>query len=205
MALAARAADQPAELVDARLVLDHPMLDSGVDRLAAAAAEEVDAELLEIAGEARGQKPLPLIAGDKAGDLLLRPIEPERFAEASVGAGRFELVEVLARGERGDAEDAVELIKANKNPHDVVACTERDQSIAPRDGFVAHLGADELGCRRRDLAHAGLEQSAELVDPRLASARAEHVGDMRPNARRSDREELDADRRGKLVLFDRRP
>ena len=147
MALAARASDQPAELVDARLVLDDPMLDSGVDRLAPAAAEEIDAELLEIAGEACGQQPLPLIAGYVARDLLLGPIKSKRFAKARVGASRFKLVDLLARGERSDAEHAVELIEPDENAHDVIACTERDQAIAPGNRLVADLGADELGCR----------------------------------------------------------
>ena len=81
-----------------------------IDVLAAAPRQELDPQLLEIAREAGGQQPLPLVGGNEASDLLLRPIEAERFAEPGVGAGRFELVELVARSERGDAEHAVELV-----------------------------------------------------------------------------------------------
>ena len=91
-----------------------PIVDRPVGIVAAAARQEIDAQLLEIAREAGGQQPLPLVGGNEARDLLLRPVEAERLAEPGVGAGQRELVELLARGERGDAEHAVELVTAGR-------------------------------------------------------------------------------------------
>ena len=58
-------------------------------------------------------------------------------------------------------EHAVELVQADQAAHDVLARAERDQPVAPRRGFVADFGADELGRRRGNLADAGLEQLAQ--------------------------------------------
>src|SRR5260221_11785908 len=154
IALAARAPDKLTELVDAVAVAGNPLFDSAIDVATAAPAEELDAQLLEIAREAGRKQPLPLVGGNEAGDLLLRPVEAERFAEPGVGAGRFELVELLARRQRGDPEYAVELVQADEQADDVVAGAERDQPVASSGGFVLHFGADEPCGRRRDLAHA---------------------------------------------------
>ena len=90
-----RAADQLAELCDARGIALDPALDRRVGILVAAAREEIDPQLLEVAGQAGGQQPLPLVGGNEARDLLLRPVEPERFAEPDVGAGQGQLVDPL--------------------------------------------------------------------------------------------------------------
>ena len=59
--------DDPAELVDPGALGRDPLVD-GLGRLAAALAlEEVEAELLEIAGEAGGEQPLPLVAAPGSG------------------------------------------------------------------------------------------------------------------------------------------
>ncbi len=68
------------------------------------------------------------------------------------------------------------------------------------------LGADELGRGGGDLANARFEQLAQsLTTLRFAAGGAEDVGEVRADARRGDREELDANRFRKLRLLDLRP
>src|SRR5215203_3493874 len=112
VALAARAVDQRPELGNARRLLTDPSFDEGVWIGAALPGEEIDPELLEVAAQASGQQPLPLVARNEARDLLLRPIETKRFAEHGVSAGQGEFVNLATGRERGDPEDAVELKQA---------------------------------------------------------------------------------------------
>src|SRR5438105_4544089 len=94
---------------------------------------------------------------------------------------------------------------AHKLADDVVTRAERDQPIAPGSRFVLDLSPDELGGCCRDLAHARLEQRAKLVDAGLPAARAKHVGKVRADAGRGDREELDAHRFRQVVLLNLDP
>src|SRR5205085_288230 len=110
MSFAARSADEFAELIDALTMVGDPLLDAVINVGAAATPEKFNSKLLEVAREAGGEQPLPLVGSDEPGDLLLRPVEAERLAEARVGAGRLELVELLAGRQRGNAEHAVELV-----------------------------------------------------------------------------------------------
>jgi len=96
MALAARPGDEVAELVDPVAMFADPLLHSIVDIAAAAAPEKFDPQLLEIPCQPRGKQPLPLVGRHEAGNLLLRPIEAERFAEAGVSTCRLKLVELPA-------------------------------------------------------------------------------------------------------------
>ena len=140
MAFASRARDQLAELLDARPLPLDPVVDRAVELGAAAARQEIDPKLFEVAREAGGQQPLPLIGGNEARDLLLRPVEAERFAKPGISARDGELVDLAARGERGDAEHAVELVEAHQAADDVLARAERDQAVAPGGGLVANFG-----------------------------------------------------------------
>src|SRR6185437_9895086 len=178
MALGARASDKISKVLDRGLMLADPLLDSLVDGPASAIAEEFDPELLEIAGQPGRQQPLPLIGGNEPRDLLLRPIEAERLAEARVGAGQFELIEMLAGGKSGDSENAVELIEANQQADDVIACAKREQPVAASDGLVADLGPDQPRRCSGDLAHSGLEQRAKLLDAGLSARGAQDIGDV---------------------------
>ena len=74
-----------------------PSIDALVEITAAAAGQEFDPQLLEIACEAGGEQPLPLVARHEAVDLLLRPIEAERLAETGVGAGDDQLVDLMTQ------------------------------------------------------------------------------------------------------------
>src|SRR6185312_3883697 len=145
MTFSSRPAHKLPELVDPVAMPGDPFLNSVIDVRAAAARQEFDPQLLEIAGETGREQPLPLIGGHEARDLLLRPVETERFAEPGVGAGRFKLVELVARGQRRDSKHAVELVKANEALHDIVARAERDQPVTPGRRLILDLGADELG------------------------------------------------------------
>src|SRR5437763_4852933 len=205
MAFAACATDELSELGNGRAMVGDPLLDAAIDVAAPAAAEEFNSQLLEVAREPGGEQPLPLVGGDEAGDLLLRPIEPQRLAEAGVGAGCLELIELLPRRQRGDSEHAVELVEAYQEADDIVACAQRDQPVAACGGFILDLGADELGSGRGNLAHARLEQRAELVDAGLAAAGTKHVGQVRADARRGNREQLNAYGLGQGVVLDLRP
>jgi len=191
MPFAPRAGDELTELLDPRPLLLDPFLDARIEHRAAAARQELDPELLEIARQAGGQQPLPLVGRDEAGDLLLRPVEPERFAEPGVGAGQRQLVDFLAGGERGDSEYSVELVQADQAAHDLVACAERDQAVAASGGFVADFGANELGRGDRNLAHPRLQHRAQLRHANLAAGGAQHVGEVRADGRGGDREQLD--------------
>src|SRR5688572_25700138 len=71
-----RAADQLAELRRARGIALDPFLDRRFRILVATARQELDPQLLEVAGQAGAQQPLPLVGGNEAPDLALRPIEP---------------------------------------------------------------------------------------------------------------------------------
>ena len=126
MPLAAGTADELAELGDAVTMLADPPFDAVVDVPAAAAAEELDAQLLEVAGKAGSQQPLPLVRRNEASELLLRPIEAQRLAEPSIRARSLQFVELLARLERGDAEHAVKLVEAHQQAHDILAGAERN-------------------------------------------------------------------------------
>ena len=55
MAFGAGACHEGAELLDLALVLYDPVLDTGIDRVTAAAAQEVDSKLLEVARQAGRQ------------------------------------------------------------------------------------------------------------------------------------------------------
>src|SRR6476661_8921829 len=81
MAFGAGARDEQSELVDPVLMPGDPFVDLRVELRSAQARQELDAQLLEVAGEAGGEQPLPLVRGHEARDLLLRPVEPERLAE----------------------------------------------------------------------------------------------------------------------------
>ena len=82
-------------------------VDPDIDRrervVALAALEEIEPQLLEIAGEAGGEQPLPLVARLEAVGRVLRPVEAERLAELGVGAGQLDLVDadLAAQGRRG--------------------------------------------------------------------------------------------------------
>src|SRR6185437_16165994 len=145
MALAACAGDELPELVDTGAMLLDIAVDAIVEVASAAAREEVDPQLFEIARETGGEQPLPLVGGNEPSDLLLRPVEAERFAETRVGAGDRKLVELVAGGQRRNAEHPVEVVRPHQAANDLLAGAEREQAIAPRGGFVAHLLADELG------------------------------------------------------------
>jgi len=205
MTLAASARDQLAELGDSRGMFRDPILDAAVDVGTAAAREELNAELLEIPRKAGREQPLPLVGGNETRNLLLRPVEAERFAEPRVGARRFELIELVARSERGDAEHAVQLIKADKPANDVVAGAERDEPVAARSRFIANLRADQSGSSCGDFANAGLKQRAELFNACIATAGTQNVRQVRANARRSDRENLNAHGFRQVVLLDLLP
>src|SRR3954447_16048764 len=92
VALGPGAADELAELVDARALLGNPCVDGCIGVIASAARQKLDAQLLEIARKTGGEKPLPLVGGNEPCDLLLRPVEAERFAEARISAGQCKLV-----------------------------------------------------------------------------------------------------------------
>ena len=181
------------------------LVDRTVRIVTAAPRQELDAQLLEIARQAGGQQPLPLVGGDEARDLLLRPVEAERLAEPGVGASHRELVDLAARGERGNPEHAVELVQADEPADDVLACAERDQSVAPGGGFVAHLRADQLGRGSRILRTPGsssVHSVPTLVSPPAARRMSERCD---ADACRGDREQLDADRFGQRVLLNLAP
>src|SRR6476659_7076846 len=93
MSFGAGTSDQLPELVDPRAMRFDPVLDAGVG-LAPAARQELDPKLLEIAREPGRQQPLPLVGGNEAGDLLLRPVEAKRLAEPRIGSGERELVDL---------------------------------------------------------------------------------------------------------------
>ena len=76
-----RALDGLAELLDARSLLDHPFVDGGLGIHALTAAEELETQLLEIAGQACGQQPFPLVARLEMVGGILRPVETERLAQ----------------------------------------------------------------------------------------------------------------------------
>src|SRR6185369_16955161 len=106
--LGSGAADELAELGDPRLLLGDPLVHGLVGLLAGGAREEFDAQLLEVAGKSGDQQSLPLVARDKAGDLLLRPVESERLAKTRVGASESQLLDLAMLGKSGDSEDAVQ-------------------------------------------------------------------------------------------------
>src|SRR6476660_8516923 len=81
MSLDTRALNELAELVDPSSLLVDPFLYSRINIFAAAAREELDPQLLEVAGKPGGQQAFPLIGGDETRDLLLRPVEAERLAQ----------------------------------------------------------------------------------------------------------------------------
>src|SRR5207237_1874919 len=118
-----------AELVDAGGIPFDPFLDAFINS-AAAMRKELKAQLLEIARKACSQQALPMVGRNEAGDLLLGPIKSECFAETRVGLRRFQFVEALARGKRGYPEHTVQLVQADQVTHDIVACAQRDQSVA---------------------------------------------------------------------------
>ena len=73
----ADAFDDPAELLHPGALRGDPLVDR-LGRLAPALpVEEVEAELLEVAGEAGGQQPLPLVARLEVVRRTLRPIESQ--------------------------------------------------------------------------------------------------------------------------------
>ena len=71
-----------AELLDARRLIGDPRLDRRGGIAAAALIDEIEPQLLEIARQAGGQQPFPLVGGLEMLGGIVRPIEPERFAEA---------------------------------------------------------------------------------------------------------------------------
>src|SRR4051794_30898597 len=177
MPLPASAVDQVSELIDAcRLPFDE-IVDRFI-RMAAHAREELNTQLLEIARKTCRQQTLPLVGGHKAGNLLLRPIQPKCLAEARVSARQRKFVDLLVRRESGNAEYAVQLVQAYETVNDVLACSKRDQPVAARRRFIADFGTDQLRRRCRDLADAGLEQLAKLRYARIARCRADDVGDV---------------------------
>src|SRR6185369_9568050 len=120
------AADELAELGDPRLLLGDPLVHGLVGLFAGGAREEFDAQLLEVTGKSGDQQPLPLVARNKPGDLLLRPVESERLAKTSVGASEGQFLDLAMLGECGDPEDAVQLVEANEPANDLLARTKRD-------------------------------------------------------------------------------
>src|SRR5690348_5121474 len=127
MALASGPRDKLAELLDAPVILADPLLDSIVDIAPSAAPEELDAQLFEVAGKAGREQSFPLVRRDEAGNLLLGPVESERFTQTGVSPGCLELVEFVVRRERCHSEHSVELVQPDEAPHDIVARTKRDQ------------------------------------------------------------------------------
>ena len=117
-----------------------------------------------------------LIGRHEARDLLLRPVEPERFAEPGVGAGQRQLVELLARAERGDAEHAVELVQPDQ-PVGRSPCSAPSpiEPLAARRGFVADFGADQAWRRGRDLA-PGRARAARTSSLDVRSRRPTRAG-----------------------------
>src|SRR4029079_13547898 len=119
MTFAPGARDQLPELVDAGLLAIDPIVHRRIELGTAAPRQEVDPKLLEIARQACGQQSFPLIGWNEAGNLLLRPVEAERFAKASVGASDLELIDLAPGGERSDSEHAIELIETHQAADDV--------------------------------------------------------------------------------------
>src|SRR5207253_1517496 len=96
------AVDQAAELLDSWALAGDPLLDGGLGIALAAPLDEVEAELLEVAGQAGGEQPLPLVAGREAGRRALRPVERESLAEPRIGVGQGDLVDSEALAVSGD-------------------------------------------------------------------------------------------------------
>ena len=113
--------DQCLELGDPlRIALD-PALDAFVGILAARSVEEVNSKLLEVADQAGGKQPLPIVARHVARDLLLGPVDAQHLAEAGVGSGDGKLVKLLAGPKRGNAEHAVQFIEPYQPVDDLLA------------------------------------------------------------------------------------
>ena len=168
-----------------------PALDALVGIVRPRAVEEFDPQLLEVAQQPRGEQALPLVGRHEPRDLLLRPVDPQHFAEPGVGARQRQRVDFLARPHRGDPRHPVEFEQADQRIDDLLARAELLELLAPHRRFAAHFGADQHVGLGRDLLQPRLEHLRHRLDAGVARRRADHVAEVRSGTARGDREQLD--------------
>ena len=125
-------------------------------------------------------------------NLLLRPVDPEHFADAGIGARQRKDVLLAPRLKRRQTEHAVEFEQANERVDDVVARAHGGKLRTPGFGFLADFGTKQGAGLGGDLVEPRTEHLGQHRDIALPAGSAKDVGEVRTGPFRGDREQLDA-------------
>jgi hypothetical protein len=154
--------------------------------------------LLEVAGEAGGEQPFPLVARLEIVGGVLRPVEAERLAQLGVGAGQLNLVDFLLLAQHGEPDRAVQLEQA----HDLVGNAGGGLHLVQLGAQAACLGArlrpEQVVDHRFELGEAGRQEVDQLAGRQIGRGAAEQVRDVQLETRRGLVEQSEADLFGNL-------
>ncbi len=186
------AVDHRLELRDAGGIARQPRVDRALRILGSAPCEELQPQLLEIAGKSGDQQAFPGIRRRDPRGIGLCPVEPERLSQMREGAGQHRLVERKALAEIGKPDRTVELEQPDHLDREVVRGTR---------GF--ELRGDAVALRARLLEQQRLGLAIEMRDPlgeprehgtrhRAGRGHAQQIRDLRPRRHRHFVEQRDA-------------